>query len=229
MSTSYWPRAARSRGLDASETHRARRDREGGAGSAVAGHIGSMSQASDAVVVSRVLAGDREAFGTLVDRYQDKMISYARHMGFGPEEALDIVQDGFVRAFRHLRRCGDPERFGGWLFRIVSNLCRTAGARTARKRTDSLDDHALSLQSELPSPEERMEGSWDRDRIREALETVPSDQREALVLMYMEGYSVTEIAELSGASISAVKMRLKRGRDALERVLAPLFVEVGES
>ena len=202
---------------------------KGGADSAVAGHIGAMNQASDALAVARVLAGDREAFGALVDRHQDKMISYARHMGFGPEEALDIVQDGFVRAFRHLRRCGDPERFGGWLFRIVSNLCRTAGGRTGRKRTDSLHDHELSLQSELPSPEERMEGSWDRDRIREALETLPPDQREALVLMYLEGYSVTEIAELSGASVSAVKMRLKRGRDALERVLAPLFVEVGES
>ncbi|MEX2465317.1 MAG: sigma-70 family RNA polymerase sigma factor [Gemmatimonadota bacterium] len=185
-----------------------------------------MSQASDAVVVSQVLAGDQEAFGTLVDRHQDKMVAYARHMGFGPEEAKDIVQDGFVRAFRHLRRCGDPERFGGWLFRIVSNQCRTAASRTTRKRTDSLDDHALSLRSELPDPEEQMEGSWTRERIREALDTVPPDQREAVVLMYLEGYSVAEIEELTGASSSAVKMRLKRGRDALERVLAPLFVEV---
>lgn len=185
-----------------------------------------MSQVSDASVVARVLAGDREAFGTLVDRHQDRMLAYARHMGFGPEEASDIVQDGFVRAFRHLRRCGDPERFDGWLFRIVSNLCRTAGGRAKRQRTDALEDHASSLASELPGPEERMEGSWTRDRVREALDGVPPDQREALILMYLEGYSVAEIEELTGASRSAVKMRLKRGRDALEHVLAPLFTEV---
>lgn len=197
-----------------------------GADPAFAAHIETMSQSSDAIVVSRVLSGDREAFGTLVDRHQDQMIAYARHMGFGPEEAMDIVQDGFIRAFQHLRRCGDPERFGGWLFRIVSNLCRTSAGRTVRRKTDSIDDHVLSLRSEEPDPEEHMEDGWARERIREALDTVPPDQREALVLMYLEGYSVAEIEELTGASSSAVKMRLKRGRDALERVLAPLFVEV---
>lgn len=199
---------------------------KGGAGPAVVGHIEPMSQASDAVVVARVLSGDREAFGTLVDRHQDRMIAYARHMGFGSDEAMDIVQDGFVRAFKHLRRCGDPERFGGWLFRIVSNLCRTAVTKTARKKSESLEDHGPGLRSELPGPEEKMEDSWTRDRIREALDEVPTDQREALVLMYLEGYSVAEIEELTGASSSAVKMRLKRGRDALERVLAPHFVEM---
>ena len=185
-----------------------------------------MSQASDADIVARVVSGDREAFGTLVDRHQDRMIAYVRHMGFGPEEALDIVQDGFVRAFRHLRRCGDPERFGGWLFRIVSNLCRTAATRTARTKTDPLEDHAGGLRSERPDPQEHTEEVWAREQVREALKTVPDDQREALVLMYLEGYSVAEIEELTGASSSAVKMRLKRGRDALERVLAPLFAEV---
>jgi len=186
-----------------------------------------MNQVSDAVVVSRVLSGDREAFGTLVDRYQDRLIAYVRHMGFGSDEAMDIVQDGFVRAFQHLRRCGDPERFGGWLFRIVSNLCRTAATRRSRRNAEPLDGHGRHLRSELPNPEERMEGSWTRERIRDALQEVPPDQREALVLMYLEGYSVAEIEELTGASSSAVKMRLKRGRDALERVLAPLFAEVG--
>lgn len=175
--------------------------------------------------MKRVLGGDREAFGVLVERHQDRMFAYARHMGFGPADAGDIVQDGFVRAFRHLRRCGDPERFSGWLFRIVSNLCRTAATRTAKRTADPLQDHSASLPSSLPDPEERMQATWTRERVREALQTVPSDHREALVLRYIEGYSVAEIQALTGASSSAVKMRLKRGRDALHRALAPLFVE----
>lgn len=226
MSTSPWSPTPRNAEVPPA-TDRARSSRTG-ADPTVVGHIHPMSHASDAAVVARVLSGDREAFGTLVDRHQDRMVAFVRHMGFGPEETLDIVQDGFVRAFRHLRRCGDPERFSGWLFRIVSNVARTAATRRARTRTDSIDDHGATLPSDLPDPESRMERAWTRDRIREALDTVPHDQREALILMYLEGYTVAEIEELTGASQSAIKMRLKRGREAMERVLAPLFVQVEE-
>ena len=74
-----------------------------------------------------------------------------------------------------------------------------------------------------------MEANWVKERVRAALDTVPSDQREALVLMYLQGHSVKEIEELTGASRSAVKMRLKRGREALKRELEPLFSEMQES
>jgi RNA polymerase sigma-70 factor, ECF subfamily len=186
-----------------------------------------MTDSSDAALIARVRSGDREAFGVLVERYQDRMLAYVRHMGFSGPEALDVVQDGFVRAYRHLGRCGDPQRFDGWLFRIVSNLCRTAGTKRARRATDSLETHQSSLVSEHPGPEEHAEAGRLRELVRAALETVPVDQREALVLMYTEGYSVDEIAEMTGASRSAVKMRLKRGRDALKVELAPLVQEQG--
>ncbi len=179
--------------------------------------------------MARVLSGHRDAFGTLVDRYQDQMLVYVRHMGFGEAEACDVVQDAFVRAFRHLSRCRDRDRFAGWLFKIVSNLCRTAGSRNARRPSDSLDSYGPTLVSELPGPDEQMESNRTRDRVRAALDTISPDQREALVLMYLQGYSVTEIEELTGASRSAVKMRLKRGREALKAELEPLFSEVQEA
>ena len=182
-----------------------------------------MSEASDGAVVARVRSGNREAFGVLVERYQDRMLAYVRHMGFSGPEALDVVQDGFVRAYRHLGRCGNPDRFDGWLFRIVSNLCRTAGRRRLRRATESLDIHGAELVSDAPGPDERADASRLRDVVSVALDTVPDEQREALVLMYTGGYSVDEIAEMTGASRSAVKMRLKRGRDALKVKLAPLM------
>lgn len=153
-------------------------------------------------------------------------MAYVRYMGFSEAEAGDVVQDGFVRAYRHLRRCGDPDRFEGWLFKIVSNLCRTVGKRNAKRATESLHDHGTTLVSGEPGPEERMEAGMVRERVRAALDTVPDDQREALVLMYLRGHSVGEIADLTGASSSAVKMRLKRGRDALKDQLAPIFSEL---
>jgi RNA polymerase sigma-70 factor (ECF subfamily) len=180
---------------------------------------------SDAGLVARVLSGQRDAFGTLVGRYQDRMLSYARHMGFDEAESLDLVQDAFVRAYRHLGRCGEPERFDGWLFTIVSNLCRTAGRKRSRDRFERLDAHSASLVSTHPGPDRQAEESWTRERVRAALRDVPAEQREALVLMYMDGLSVSEIEERTGASRSAVKMRLVRGREALKRSLGPLFSE----
>ena len=187
-----------------------------------------MTEASDGALVRRVLAGERQAFGILVERYQDRMLAYVRYMGFDEAEARDVAQDAFVRAFRHLRRCGDPERFSGWLFKIVSNVCRSAGARAARRATESLDAHSERLATEVASPDELAEAGWLKEQVRTALDRVPPDQREALVLMYLQGYSVEEIEQLTGASRSAVKMRLKRGRDALKARLGPLFSEVPE-
>ncbi len=185
-----------------------------------------LSQAPDGALVARVLAGDRDAFGALVERYQDRMLAYARYMGFAEPEARDAVQDAFVRAFRHLRRCGDPDRFGGWLFKIVSNVCRTKGGSASRRSTEPLDAHGPSLVAPGALPDEEMEAKWLKEQVRRALDHLAPDQREALVLMYLQGHSVSEIEELTGASSSAVKMRLKRGREALEALLGPLLIEV---
>ncbi len=188
-----------------------------------------MTDTSDGALVAQVLSGDRDVFGTLVDRYQDQMLAYVKYMGFGADEACDVVQDAFVRAFRHLGRCGEPDRFAGWLFKIVRNLCRTVGSRNSRRRSESLEQHSSTLASELPGPDERAEANWAKARVRAALDTVPSHQREALVLMYLQGHSVSEVAELTGASRSAIKMRLKRGREALKQELADFFSEGHES
>jgi RNA polymerase sigma-70 factor (ECF subfamily) len=179
----------------------------------------------DGLLVARALAGERHAFGLLVTRHQDRMLAYAKYMGFGDDQASDLVQDAFVRAYRHLRRCGDPDRFAGWLFKILSNLCRTAGSKRSRSATEPLETLRGTLRSDDPKPDEIAERNSMRDKVRAALDAVPPDQREALVLMYLQGYSVTELEELTGASASAVKMRLKRGRDALRVELGPLFAE----
>src|SRR3989442_7495077 len=88
---------------------------------------------SDAALVRRVQAVDTGAYADLVARYRDRLGRYALHMLGNREDAEEVLQDSFVRAYRSLTRCDDPERFGAWLYGILVNRCRTAGARAARR------------------------------------------------------------------------------------------------
>lgn len=169
---------------------------------------------TDAVVIARVLDGDIEAFGILVDRYAETLTAYAGQMMGNVDEAADIVQDSLVRAYKSLRRCRDRSNFKGWLFRIVSNQCKTRLGRRQRRRTEPFAGEVVRL----PAPDDPvadLEAAEDRRRLQSALQELPVDQREALVLYYMDGLSVKEVADLLSVSPSALKMRLLRGRAAL--------------
>jgi RNA polymerase sigma-70 factor (ECF subfamily) len=168
----------------------------------------------DAVVIARVLDGDVEAFALLVDRYQDEFTTYAKHMTGSADDAADIVQESLVRAYRSLRRCGDPARFKGWLFRIVSNQCKTHVTRRSRRGRDGLADVAAAIASPHEADADMRQAEL-RSELEAALRQLPADQREALVLRYLHDLSLQEMTEVAGASIPALKMRLKRGREAL--------------
>lgn len=169
---------------------------------------------TDAEVIARVLAGDTEGFGMLVDRYQDEFARYARYMMGGVDEAADVIQESLVRAYRFLGRCGDPENFKGWLFRIVSNQCKTALARRRRRRWESLSQEA----GEVPAPHDPgadAEAADVRRKVHRALGQLSEEYREVLILKYVEGLSLPEMAALLSVRIPALKMRLLRGRRAL--------------
>ncbi len=134
------------------------------------------------------------------------------------DDAADIIQESLIRAYRSLKRCKDPHRFKGWLFRIVSNQCKTYLARRKRRRTDPME----TIDSDIPAVEEadaEVEAAERRRVIEEALQQLPVDQREALVMRYVYGLSLSEMTEALDASVSAVKMRLQRGRGALRAQL----------
>jgi RNA polymerase sigma factor (sigma-70 family) len=178
--------------------------------------------ASDAAVIERVLNGDVEAFAILVDRYRDEFAGYAKYMTGSLDDAADIIQDSWVRAYKSLRRCTDRANFKGWLFRIVSNQCKTHLARRKRRGTESLSDQA----DDLPAADDasgHVEAEDLRRRVHGALRELPTDQREALILMYVEGLSLSEMARLLNISAPALKMRLLRGRSALRSKLGELM------
>src|SRR5437764_2529718 len=114
-----------------------------------------MDRSSDAQIVARVLRGDVEAYGALVERYRDRYARYALHMLGNREDAEEALQDAFTRAYRSLARCEDPERFGAWLFRILMNRCRTAGARRGRRARTFVADEAALMSASEDHPEDR--------------------------------------------------------------------------
>jgi RNA polymerase sigma-70 factor (ECF subfamily) len=129
-----------------------------------------------------------------------------------------------VRAYRSLARCQDPANFKGWLFRIVSNQCKTYLARNARRRTEPLG--TLATWAAPDDPGHEAAASDLRRFVRQAVNRLPPEQSEALILKYVHAMGVSEIAHLLEVSESALKMRLLRARRALLHELKGVFDDV---
>lgn len=173
----------------------------------------------DGAVVRRVLAGDVEAYAVLVRRHHDQLYRFAVRMLGDRHDAEEVVQDAFVRAFRALGRCDDPDRFDGWLFRILVNRCRTRGARRRRYDQTFVEDPVAVDRAASPDADADDDPEWSA-AVAAALAALPVEQREAFLLKYVEERSYDEIAELTGAGVSALKMRVKRAATRLRDLLA---------
>jgi|SRR5690349_14939664 RNA polymerase sigma-70 factor, ECF subfamily len=171
---------------------------------------------SDAELVRRVRAGDIGAYGVLVSRYRDRLGRYAVHMIGDREDAEEALQDSFVRAYRSLARCDDPARFGAWLYGILVNRCRTTGARAARRRRMFVNDAQALNGASHGDLGDRLDWS---DAVDRALARLAPEYREAFLLKHVDDLDYAQIAELTGAGVSALKMRVKRAREQLQRYL----------
>jgi RNA polymerase sigma-70 factor (ECF subfamily) len=175
---------------------------------------------SDTDVIERVLAGDIDAFSILVGRYGPRASRYAARMLSDRAEAEEAVQDSFVRAYRALGRCLDRERFGHWLFSILINRCRTAGARSGRRARTFIRDEAALVGTPAP---DTVDGVVWREEIAHALAQLEASQREAFLLKHVEQLSYEEMTVITGVGISALKMRVKRGTDQLRALLQEVY------
>jgi RNA polymerase sigma-70 factor (ECF subfamily) len=175
------------------------------------------AEESDAAVAGRATAGEHRAFTELMRRHKAAVYRIAwRHLG-DADEAFDVVQDVFVKAWRSLDRY-DPERpFSTWLFRITVNACRDRLRRRAVRSfffgAASLDEpHAAQVADDSASPEARTAERENLRRVVAALARVPAGAREAFLLCAVEGLSHREAAEALGVTIKAVETRVARAR-----------------
>jgi len=183
---------------------------------------------SDAALVHAVPAGDVDAFGTLVDRYSADYMRFAVRMLGTREDADEVLHAALYRAYRHLASCDDPNRFGAWLYRIVANECRTRATRRGRRERRFVRDEVALAGAVAPagpawpaaSPAaDAVHGPAVDEDIQRALDALPPEQREAFVLKHVEELSYEEMAAVTGAGISALKMRVKRACERLRDLL----------
>ncbi len=170
---------------------------------------------TDGAVVRRVLAGDVEAYRILVERYRAQFGRYAVSLLRDADLAADAVQEAFIRAYDGLAGCREPDRFGAWFFRILTNQCHTMRGR----RKDTVDVEQVELESGSRT-DATVERSELARRLDAALEQLTPEQREAFVLKYVEEKSYEEMAQLLGVGADALKMRVHRAREALRTLMA---------
>ena len=173
---------------------------------------------SDATLVARSLAGDRPAFEELVRKHQASLFRRARWMGLDADAAADLVQDTFVKAYTNLDACREPNRFGYWVGRILRNSALDFFKSAARR--------GIPLSPSLPTTDGNPEVEEKRTRLRnvlrEALASLPAEQREAFLMKHGEGCSYDEMAALAETSVSAMKMRVHRATETLRERLRGL-------
>jgi RNA polymerase sigma-70 factor, ECF subfamily len=181
----------------------------------------SAEEPPDGELLRRHVGGDQQAFGVLFTRHRDRLWAVAVRTLGDPEEAADALQDAMISAFRRAGGFRGDAAVTTWLHRIVVNACldkmRRRGARPA---TTGLDERSLGT---LAAPPRRSDEETDTALdVTAALRTLPEEQRAALVLVDMLGYSVADAAGVLGVSAGTVKSRCARGRARLVPRLAHL-------
>jgi RNA polymerase sigma-70 factor (ECF subfamily) len=179
----------------------------------------------DATAVAKARAGDEEAFRLLVERHSRALFKLAYRMTGNEQDAEDVVQDAFLKAYRSLDRFEERSQVGSWLYRIAANCAFDVLRRRQRRdsRVESLDgEDVLEPEAHGPGPDRLALGGDVRRHVEAALERMSPRERAAFVLRHFEGRSVKEIEAALGIDTTSVKQSVCRAVRKAREVLAPL-------
>ena len=185
-----------------------------------------MTASEAPAILARARQGDNDAFRALVERHSRNAFRLAFRMTGNEQDAEDVVQESFLRAYRHLGHFEARADFGTWLYRIVANgaveMIRARRTRQNRARMEPIDEMASMPASELPAPD-RLAASADiRRRVAEAMDGLSPLERAAFTLRHCEGRTTDEISRTLRLGTSAAKHAVFRAVKKLRIALAPL-------
>jgi len=187
---------------------------------------------SDEQLVVRAREGDSAALEELFLRYRQPVFRLVYRSVRNTDEAEDITQEVFIKAFERLHTFREQSRFSTWLMRIALNLC-TDHARMQKRRQELLQKEAVGklawmTHPEPPDPDEVVHEGMVREAFHQALQQLPESQRQLIVMRDLEEMEYDEMAQILGCTVGGVKLRVMRARRALKARLEPLLRAIGE-
>jgi len=192
----------------------------------------ALVELDDAHIAQRHLSGDPQAFGALVDRYQGRLLNFVNRTIGDRERAEDLVQEVFIRVFRHLHRFDQTKKFSTWIYTIASNLAKNELRNRSRnplvffqtiKRNWEADHRPLQFEDTTARPDDLYRKRFLKDAVERCVTQLPEHHRVVFVLRELEGKSYEEIAEITGCNLGTVKSRLNRARNSFAQLIAPLL------
>lgn len=181
-----------------------------------------MTREQEAAVIQAVLGGDINAYELLVKEYEKNVYNLALRMVGNSEDAADMSQEAFIKAYNSLTSFRGDSKFSVWLYRIVSNVCLDYLRSRGRRQTVSLstenddgEDVEIDIADETQSPERLLDRRLTRDAVRRGLAALPPEHRQILLLREIQGLSYDEIADALGIEAGTVKSRIFRARKKL--------------
>ena len=171
--------------------------------------LAGVKPVDDRKIIERVLQGDTEAFNLLVRQWEKPIYNFILRMIGDRDEALDLCQDSFMKAYRELDTLKARDRFSAWLYRIAHNTCFSRLRKDQGKTFVELAPETRATRTSIES----------RLAVEKALQQLPEDQREAVILKVYQNLKFDEIAVIQEAPVSTVKSRLYMGFEKLRSIL----------
>jgi RNA polymerase sigma factor (sigma-70 family) len=180
---------------------------------------------TDEHFAARTQAGDSDAFGTLVERYEPKLLRYGKKFLRAEEDIQDIVQDIFISAYRNIQSFDTKQRFSPWIYRIAHNAFANALRKKSRLPFFTIDfDTLLAHPHSTDMPERDSHEREMRELVEKGMETLAPKYREILILFYEEELSYKEIADVLQLPLGTVGVRVRRAKEALAKAYAALNI-----
>ncbi len=192
----------------------------------------ALHELADGQLVLQHLASDSQAFGALVDRYQTRLLNFINRTIGDRERAEDLVQEVFIRVFRHLHRFDQTKKFSTWIYTIASNLAKNELRNRSRnplvlfqtiKKHWEADHRPLQFEDASARPDDLYRKRYLKEAVEQCVGQLPAHHRAVFVLRELEGKSYAEIAEITGCNLGTVKSRLNRARNSFAQMISPLL------